>query len=167
MNASINFFLHLISFGLIFTSLLGGWLIERKFRSEKSWEQKIFIGTISRPFGLLSLVASVLMLLTGISNIFIIYEGNITLWYTSGWLIAKIILFAILLVNGAIFGPTLLRRRTKLIQPLISETPSEEIENNIKVLNKSISTFYLVQFFLLMIILYLSVVGSGKHPGLF
>lgn len=166
MRGSMNFILHLIGFGLIFTALLGGWMIERRIRGESDWNQKLYIGKISRLFGLLSPIASVIMLLTGIVNIYNLYNGNIYLWYTEGWLIAKIILFAFLLINGAIFGPILVRRRTKLMQAIAEKTALEDAKDNFKILSKSITTFYLVQFLLLFIILCLSVFGGGKHPGI-
>jgi putative copper export protein len=166
MHGSINFLFHLIAFGILFTALLGGWMVERRIRSEKEWIQKLFIGKISRRFGMLSPIASVIMLLTGIVNIFNIYGGSVSLWYTEGWLIAKIILFAFLLVNGALFGPILIRRRTKLLQNISEKTAPEDAEATLRIMNKSISTFYLVQFLLLMIILYLSIAGTGKHQGI-
>jgi putative copper export protein len=166
MRFSINFLFHLIGFGLVFTALLGGWIIERRIRAEKNWDQKINVGKIGRRFGLLSPIASVVMLLTGIVNIFNLFNGNINLWYTEGWLIAKIILFAFLLINGAIFGPILSRRRTKLMQGIAAKTAPEDAEGTFIVLSKSMTTFYLVQFILLIIILCLSIAGGGKHPGI-
>ncbi|MGD1045194.1 MAG: hypothetical protein ABR936_07690 [Bacteroidota bacterium] len=166
MRISINFIFHLIGFGLVFTALLGGWIIERRIRTEKDWNQKLYVGRIGRRFGLLSPIASVVMLLTGIVNIFNLYNGNINLWYTEGWLIAKIILFTFLLINGALFGPILIRRRTKLMQGIAEKTTLEDAESTFKILSKSITTFYLVQFLLLIIILCLSVAGGGKHPGI-
>ena len=166
MRGSINFIFHLIGFGLIFTALLGGWILERRIRAEQDWNLKLYVGKIGRRFGLLSSIASVVMLLTGIVNIFNLYNGNISLWYSEGWLIAKIILFAFLLINGAIFGPILIRRRTKLIQGIIEKTAPADAELTVKIISKSITTFYLVQFLLLFIILCLSVAGGGKHPGI-
>ena len=166
MRFSINFLFHLIGFGLVFTALLGGWIIERRIRAEKNWDQKIYVGKIGRRFGLLSPFASVVMLLTGIVNIFNLYNDNINLWYNEGWLIAKIILFAFLLINGAVFGPILSRRRTKLMQGIIAKTAPEDAESTFIVLSKSMTTFYLVQFLLLIIILCLSVAGGGKHLGI-
>jgi len=106
------------------------------------------------------------MLLTGIVNTFNLYNGDINLLYTEGWLIAKVILFAFLLINGAIFGPILSRRRTKLIQGISEKNAPEDAEANIKIINKSVSTFYLVQFILLIIILYLSIIGVEKHASI-
>jgi putative copper export protein len=167
MNGSINFLFHLLGFGLLFTALWGGWILERRLRAEQDWPQKLFVGKISRRFGILSPVASIIMLITGVINIFSLYNGNINLLYTEGWLIAKIILFAFLLINGAIFGPILVRRRTKLMQHIIEKNAQDDAEATIKIINKSISTFYLVQSLLLIIILYLSIAGGGKHSGIF
>jgi uncharacterized membrane protein len=166
MNGSINFLFHLVGFGFLFTALVGGWILERRIRAVKEWDQKLFLGKISRRFGLLSPISSIILLLTGIANIFNIYNGNVHIWYTEGWLIAKIILFAFLLVNGAVFGPILIRRRTKLMQTISEKSVPEDAETTIKIMNKSISTFYFVQFLLLILILYLSVAGGGKHPGI-
>jgi len=166
MRGSINFLFHLIGFGLIFTALFGGWIVERRIRAEKNWDQRLYIGKISHRFSLLSLIASIIMLLSGTMNIFNLYNSNISLLYTEGWLMAKIILFAFLFINGIIFGPILIRRRTKLIQGIVQKTAPEDPDNTFKILSKSITTYYLVQFLLLIIILYLSVAGGGKHPGI-
>ncbi len=165
MAGSINFLFHLIGVGLLFTALVGGWMLERRIRVEKESSLKLFIIKINRRFGFLSIFSSILLLLTGIINILNRFGEQSNLWNTSGWLVAKIILFAFLLVNGAVFGPILVRRRTKLLQNKQEKSESEETENNFKFLSKSISTFYLVQFLLLLIILFLSVVGGGRHQG--
>jgi putative copper export protein len=166
MTGSINFLFHLTGFGILCTAIVGGWILERRIRAEKDWNQKLITGKINRRFGLLSIIAAVVLLLTGIINILNLYGGYINLWNTAGWLLAKIILFAFLLVNGAVFGPILVRRRTKLIQNIADKSTTEDAETNVKILGKSISTFYLVQFLLLIIILYLSIAGGGKHPGI-
>ena len=165
MAGSINLLFHILGVGLVCTSLFGGWILERRLRTENDWNQKLYVGKIGKRFGMFSSIAALVLLLTGIINIFNLYDGNITHWYTEGWLVAKIILFAFLLVNGTVFGPVLIRRRTKLIQSMTEKTASADAETNISVLTKSITTFYLVQFLILLIIIYLSIAGGGKHPG--
>jgi len=167
MNVSISFYLHMIGFGLLCTSLFGGWILERRIRAEEDMNQKRLIAAICRRFGLLSSFTSVLLLLTGVVNIINVFGDHAGLWHTEGWLIAKIILFAFMLVNGAVFGPVLIRRRTKLLQTLSEQNAPEDSATHLVTIQKSISTFYLVQFLLLLIILYLSTAGSGKHPGIF
>jgi small-conductance mechanosensitive channel len=166
MNGSINFLFHLIGFGLLFTTLFAGWIIERKTKKESDWERKLYLTGIGRTFGILSPVAALILLLTGIVNIFNRYGGTTIEWYTQGWLVAKIILFAFLLVNGALLGPIIVRRRTKLLRTVVDKSATEDAGSAVAVLNKNIATFYLVQFLLLLIILYLSVAGNGKHPGI-
>lgn len=166
MNGSINFLLHLIGFGLLFTTLFAGWLIERRTKKESDWDQKLYLIGIGRTFGILSPIAALILLLTGIVNIFNRYGGTTIEWYTQGWLVAKIILFAFLLVNGALLGPVIVRRRTKLVRSIIDKTAKEDAGSTISVLSKNIAMFYLVQFLLLLIILYLSIAGGGKHPGI-
>ncbi|MBN1397022.1 MAG: CopD family protein [Bacteroidetes bacterium] len=163
MYSIINALFHLIGFGIIFTSFLGGCIIEKRIRNEKEWNQKLFLGKISSRFSFLFLLASITLFITGFINILSIYGGKINLFYTEGWLIAKIILFAFLLINGTVLGPILFRRRTKLTQEMPEKKPDEEAETNLKVLNKSITKFYLVQFILLLIILFLSIIGAEKN----
>ncbi len=166
MNGSINFLFHLIGFGLLFTTLFAGWLIERRTKKESDWDRKLYLTGLGRTFGILSPVAALILLLTGIVNIFNRYGGTTIEWYTQGWLVAKVILFAFLLVNGGLLGPVIVRRRTKLIRSIIDKSANNDAEATVGVLNKNIATFYFVQFLLLLIILYLSVAGGGKHPGI-
>jgi hypothetical protein len=52
------------------------------------------------------------------------------------------------------------------MQAIVGKTGPEDAENIFVVLSKSMTTFYFVQFLLLIIILCLSVAGGGKHPGI-
>jgi hypothetical protein len=167
MSGSFNFLFHLLGFGIIATTLLGGWLIERRLRREPEAPAKLALLRLNRYVGLLSPLASVLMLVTGTVNIINLYPANPNLWYGQAWLMAKVILFAFLLVNGAIFGPVISRRRSKLIRAAIENTAPAGADKTIHIYNKNITTFFLVQSLLLLVILYLSVFGGGKHPGVF
>jgi len=166
MKNFLSLFIHIIGFGIVFTALMGGWIIERRLKAEKEWNRKLFLGTISRRFSILFPVGCIITLLSGIMNIFNMYNGSINLLYMDGWLIAKIILFAFLFINGAFFGPVLARRRTKIIQGISDKNAPEDTELTLKVINKSTSTYYLVQFILLIIILFLSIAGSQERPGI-
>ncbi len=83
------------------------------------------------------------------------------------WLTAKIIFFAVLLVNGAVLGPVLSRKRSAFLKTIEENIFSEKIGSTLKTFNKNISFFYAVQMLLVIIILFLSVFGTGKHPGAF
>jgi hypothetical protein len=162
---SVAFIFHLLGFGLITTSLVAGWILERRIRKANDWNQKLLLLSASRTIGLLSPMASFLMLITGIANIVNVFGTSLSVLYSVGWLAAKIILFAFMLVNGAVFGPILSRKRTKLIHALAAQTAPADAEDTVKIYGKNLSTFYFVQTMLLFVILFLSVWGTGKHLG--
>jgi hypothetical protein len=161
MISSFFFFLHLLGFAMIFTAIAGGLILERRMQVEKDWGQKLFIGKIGRQFGFIFLAGSVLILISGIINLLNLYGNKADIWAIAGWLMAKIILFAFMVVNGTVFGPILAHRRTKLLQSGLEK--KEKPESELAVMNKSVSTYYLVQLILVIIIIYLSIAGGGRH----
>jgi hypothetical protein len=167
MSGSYNFLLHVLGFGLISAVLIGGWMIERKFRAEKDWALKAYIGGIARSLALLSPVAALILLITGIGNIHTYYMGSPVAWHEDGWLVAKVILFAVMFVNGTVFGPLLTKKRMGLVKALANHDAPAEAEQGVAALTRQIAVFYLVQFILWVWIVYLSTFGTGKHPGVF
>jgi hypothetical protein len=167
MTGSFNFFFHIIAVGLLFVVIVGGWLIHRKIVKEKNFRLKLYVSTSGRVVGLLSPFVTVLLLVTGIGNIYNRYLGTDLHWYSEGWLVAKIIFFAIAIVNGAIFGAMLAKKRTVLLQSFDQQNPPANADSVLKVFNRQFSWHYAVQFLLLAIIILLSTFGSGKHPGRF
>ena len=167
MQGSINFIFHLFGFGLLITALIGGLMLEMQFRSEREIKQKIFITSIIKKFGILSPFVSLLMLATGIGNMYNMYGHSFHFEVIPAWLTAKIIFFAVLLVNGAVLGPLLSRKRTKFLKTIEENIFTEKIGSTLKIFNRNVSFFYAVQILLVIIILFLSVFGTGKHPGAF
>jgi hypothetical protein len=165
MKVSITFLLHLVGFGVLCTTLLAGFIVDRKFRSETDFSLKLFTSQIARTIGLLSPFAAILLLATGIGNIHNRYLGSTLSWYSEGWLVAKIIVFVVLVLNGMIYGPRLTRNRTKLVKALSEQLAPANAEELIRSYNTQITLFYLVQTVLLFLVLVLSVLGTGKHPG--
>ena len=165
MRVSITFLLHLVGFGVLCTTLLAGFVVDRKLRSQTDYALKLSTSQIARTIGLLSPFAAVLLLATGIGNIHNRYLGTPLNWFDEGWLVAKIILFAVSLFNGMLYGPKLTRNRTKLIKALADQSAPANAEELMRSYNTQITLFYLVQSVLLLLILFLSVFGTGKHPG--
>jgi len=161
MISILNFFFHILAFGLLSTSIFGGLIIELKIRSEKDWNQKLFVTKLYNKFNLVFIIATIILLLTGILNMMNIYGTQVDIFKIEGWLMAKIILFAFFIINGILLGPMLVRKRTKSILQLIDKKAVEINEHNIRVFGKSIITFYLIQLILFTILVLLSVIGSG------
>jgi hypothetical protein len=70
-----------------------------------------------------------------------------------------------MLLNGVVYGPKLSRSRMNLLKAIRDQTAPPEAEKLLASVNRQLTLFYLVQTVLLLVILYLSVFGSGKHPG--
>jgi hypothetical protein len=165
MRPSYTFVLHLLSFGVLVTSLLAGFILDRRLRSEKNIDLKIYVGAIARIIGLLSPLAALLLLLSGMGNIYSRYAGSTMSWFQEGWLVAKIMFFALMLLNGVVYGPKLSRSRMNLLKSIRDQAAPPEAEKLLASVNRQLTLFYLVQTVLLLVILYLSVFGSGKHLG--
>ncbi|MEK6756289.1 MAG: hypothetical protein AABZ02_09075 [Bacteroidota bacterium] len=167
MRFSFNFILHLLGFGVLVTTLLAGFILDRKFRSEQNVDLKLYVGGIVRTIGLLSPLAAFILFTTGIGNIYNRYADSTTSWYQEGWLVAKIMVFVLMLLNGVIYGPKLSRSRMNLVKTMRDNTAPADPEKLLALINRQLTLFYLVQTVLLLLIIYLSVFGSAKHPGAF
>lgn len=165
MRVSIAFVLHLLSLGILTTTLLAGFILDRKLRKESDLRMKLYTAGMSRIIGLLSPVAAALLLATGIANIHNRFLGSTSAWYAEGWLVAKIILYVVVVLNGTFYGPGLMRSRLKIIQSQAEQSAPMNADTLIRSLNKQITLFYAVQTLLFLLIVYLSVFGTAKHPG--
>jgi hypothetical protein len=165
MNGSYNYLVHIIGFGLLSLTFVGGFLLDRKFRKEKDWQLKLYVLGIARPLGIATPIVAAILLITGIGNIHNRLMGTEVTWLDEGWLVAKIIFFAVMVLNGLIFGPSLSRKRARVVKGIVDGSGAADAEQKIVALNRQITMFYLVQAILLIAILYLSTFGPGKHPG--
>jgi apolipoprotein N-acyltransferase len=113
---------------------------------------KLHTAEIARIFGLLSPLAAVLLLVTGIANIHNRFLGSTGSWYAEGWLVAKVILYVVMVFNGMVYGPGLTRSRVKIFKSQIEQTASPDAGAQIRSINKQLTLFYLVQVLLLLLI---------------
>ena len=166
MRVSIAFVLHLLSIGVLTTTLLAGFILDRKLRRESDIRLKLYTAGLSKTIGLFSPFAAILLLLTGIANIHNRFLGSTSAWYAEGWLVAKIILYVVMVFNGMVYGPRLIRSRAKIIRSQAEQAAPPNADSLIRSLNKQITLFYAVQTLLFLLILYISVFGTAKHPGI-
>ena len=165
MKVSIAFVLHLLSVGILTTTLLAGFILDRKLRKEPDLRLKLSTAGISRTIGLLSPVAAILLLVTGIANIHNRFLGLTSMWYAEGWLVAKIILYVVMVFNGMFYGPSLMRGRLKILRSQAEQAAPMNADTLIRSFNKQLTLFYAVQTLLFLFIIYISVFGTAKHPG--
>jgi len=146
------FLFHLIGFGVISALLIAGPILERKFKRAETLDAKGALLKALKSVGLLSPMAVIILLLTGIGNMYYRELGP----FKAGWLTAKIIFFAIVVVNGAMAGARA-AKRGKLIEQLArGETPPNAL-SEMQRYNKQQSIFYVTQTILVLIVLALAV----------
>ena len=154
MAQELNLLLHLIGFGLLATTSVAGLFLHLQYRKAPDLEAKAALLRAMRPIGLLSPVAVLILLVTGIGNMHAIGAGLLTL----GWLTAKIIFFAMAVISGALFSIKS-KQRSALVQKMISGGAPPYSEDRVELLDRQILLFHIVMPLLILIILYLSVIG--------
>lgn len=154
MTHELILLFHLIGFGLLATTSVAGIILHLQYRNAADLRAKAALLRAMKPIGLLSPVAILVMLGTGIGNMLAIGVGLLTL----GWLTAKIIFFAIAVISGVLFGLKS-KRRGALVQKMAAGSAPPFAEEMLQALDRQIVLFHVVMPLLLLIILYLSVIG--------
>ena len=167
MSGSIVFLLHLIGFSLVSALVVTGWILNHRFIKEPDLSLKLYVGGIARTLAYLSPIAALLLLFTGIGNIYNLYYGTSGSWYEEGWLVIKVILFGVMLVNGMLFGPLMSTKRIKLVREMMEKGITDQATKQLSDLNSQLRWFSLVQTVLLLGIIFFSAFGTLKHPGYF
>jgi len=167
MNGSYIHLVHLIAFGLVMATLIPSFVLDRKLRAEPDWGKKLQIGGLMRVFGMFAPVNIMLLLLSGIGNIYNRFLGSPDPWYDEHWLLTKLGLFVIIIFNAILVAPRLGMKRAMVIKALAEKKDDGGGNEAYAALNKKITILFAVQSLLLLGILWLSVFGPGKHPGVF
>jgi uncharacterized membrane protein len=156
--AHLSMLLHFLGFGLLFSTLVAGWMLHGQYKKATDYSTKAIILRLLRPIGLLSPFGILLMVLTGIGNMHVRGLGL----FTESWLSAKIVVFIIASINGLVFGARA-GKRAKLISQLADGSAPQGTDAAINALDKQMRLFYLIQSVLLLIILILSIVKPGRY----
>jgi uncharacterized membrane protein len=151
-------FFHFIGLALLGAVSFGGMFIERHYRNAGTLQEKAVVLGLGKKLGMMSPVAMLILLVSGVGNMHALGYGIFTL----GWLTAKIMFFAIAAVGGGTFA-VISAKRGKLVGRLAK---GEQIPNGAELLagfNKQVTLFYFVLPLLMMIIIALASYGS--HGG--
>jgi uncharacterized membrane protein len=167
MNGSYVFLLHIIVFGVVAGTIIPSFVLDRKLRAEQDWGRKLYIGGIMRVFGAFVPYNVALLVITGLGNMYNRYLDAPYPWYDEHWLVTKVALFVVLAFNALFVVPKVGMKRGMLIKAIVDKSAPIDAEQQVEVYNKKISRLFLVQTALLLVILFLSAFGTGKHPGVF
>jgi hypothetical protein len=149
-------FFHLIGFGILFSTVLAGWILHHQYMGASDYTAKRIILESLRPIGLLSPLAILVMLVTGIGNMHVRGLGI----FTEPWLSTKIVFFLLAATTGVFSGIQSSKRRKLLAQVFDGKAPAGSVER-VAALDRQTRLFFIIQFVLLLIILVLSIVKPG------
>jgi len=154
MERQIFLFFHFIGMGLFVTVQAAGFILEMQYRKAPTLEAKAVLLRALKPIGLLSPLAVVIMLVTGIGNMVELGLGV----FSMGWLTGKIIFFAIAVISGLLFSVKA-RKRGALVQTMVKGEAPTNADGLLKDFDKQVGLFYLVSMLLLIVIVGLAVYG--------
>ena len=156
VQREISLFFHFVGIGLFFTILVAGTILEFQYRKTQSLEARETLLRALKPIGLLSPVATLIMLGSGIGNMTALGAGI----FSMGWLTAKIFFFALVVVSGLLFGIKS-RKRGAIVRSMVRGEAPENTGERLQEYNKQLAMSYVAMMILLVIILGLSVYGRA------
>ncbi len=152
----ISRFLHFIGIGLLATSNFGGWIIHNKYLKEDNLNNQFQLLKVLKIVGLLSPIASGIMIFTGITNLLglgFAFNGQMI---SMRWIMEKLTLFTIALVYGTIMSIRS-AKRGKLVASMVSGNATPEAFLLKEKYDKGSKIFFIVQSVLFLAILLRSV----------
>jgi hypothetical protein len=153
LHHHIAMLLHIVGIGLLFTSLVGGWILHSHYMKGAGWGTRLVLLKTLRTFGLLSPIATALLVVSGVANMILLQLGA----FTTAWLSAKLVLVLLTIVNGVIFGIRS-SRRSKLAVAIAESRAPENAEQTLDLMNRQQRLFFVNQTILILVILGLSLV---------
>lgn len=155
MERFVILLLHFLGFGLLVTVNVAGFILNRQYKKAPDLQSKAVLLRAMKPIGLLSPIAVLIMLITGIGNMHALGLGVLDL----GWLTAKIIFFAIMVISGILLGIQS-GKRGKLVQQMVQGQAPANANELLSGFDRQVSLSYVVLPLLILIILALSIYGK-------
>ena len=160
MNLSLSFFqslwlfIHMIGFALIATVIVGSIVGERQFRLSTDWSQRARVGMMMKNIGLISPVASLLLLASGIANMVTFgFSTSQAFGGAAAWLGIKIVVFFVAVINGTVVSIRMGKKRQGILMGVKNGGSSEQAEAALKATYSTMNIFFCVQGLLLLTIL--------------
>ncbi len=152
MEFQFTLLLHLIGLCLIAATVLGSWILNGQYEKADDWNTRAVTLRMIRPLGLLSPLAVLIMLVSGLGNIHALHYGI----FSERWLTMKILLFVILAGVGG-FSGVVAAKRSKLVAQIAGGTAPQGGDSIARSLASRQRFLIYVQILLLVLILFLSV----------
>ena len=151
-------FLHITGFGAVFGAMIAGPMLERQFQSATDWQVRGKIAMMGMRISVIARVAMLLLLVSGIGNM-VEYGFGFELAFScqAWWLGAKIVLWAIMLINGQLFAMQMMRIRGSVMQKVMAGNIPPDGESILKSTFKRANMFFRIQGFMLIVVMILAI----------
>ena len=154
MTRELALLFHFLGLGLFVTIQVAGFVLEFQYKKAPDLQTKAVILRALRPIGLLSPVAVVIMIITGLINM-----NQLAIEFsTFMWLQEKLAVFVVAVVVGVFFGIRA-RKRGALVASMIQGKAPNDAETQLRGLDKQIMILSIVMPILFLAVVYLAVQG--------
>ncbi len=149
----IYLLIHFLGYGLLISVLIVTPILEFYLRRMESHEDASKIATIVSKIGLLSPVAVLFLVVSGILMMDFWGYGL----FSHGWLTGKLLIFLVMIVTGAYSSITVGKERRKIYQDLIDGKDNPKLPGELLRIHNTQSQYTRIQTLFLLMILIFSV----------
>ncbi len=149
--------LHLIGFGVLAGVVVITPILERSLRKTDDYREGLrMLDTISK-VGLLSPIAVVVMIFSGIGLMNLYGYGP----FTSGWLTGKLLIFLVMMINGVYASINIGKRRKEIYKELAEGKENPRLPGELMRAHNRQSQFIRLQGIFLLLILIFTLYKPG------
>lgn len=150
----VSLLVHFVGIGLLFTALIGTWVVGGIYRAAPDWQMKALHLKTLRRLGLMSPIGVVVMVVTGIGNM-TLGPYTYTL-FSDAWLSAKLALFVVSILLG-ILSTFQAMRRSRAVNRLAAGETAKVDEGSLRGIETQLKISSTLQFLLILAMILLSI----------
>jgi uncharacterized membrane protein SirB2 len=148
---SLYLLIHLLGYGTLISVLIATPILERYIRRAERHEEALKFTQIVSKIGLLSPIAALFLLISGI--LMMNYAGIGI--FTYGWLTGKLLIFLVMVITGGYSSMNVGKQRREIYQQLIDGKDDPKLPGELlRVHNRQTQYTRIQSLFLLMILLF-------------
>jgi uncharacterized membrane protein SirB2 len=149
--------IHLIGFGLLASVVFITPVLESSLRKTENYSDALRLLKVSTRIGILSPVAVVVMLASGI-GLMTMYDYGI---FSHGWLTGKLLIFLVMLLNGGYSSVNISKKRREIYEELAAGKDNPRLPGDLLRMHNRQSQYVRLQAVFLLMILIFTVYKPG------
>lgn len=143
--------IHLLGYGLLISVLVATPILEYYLRRAESYEHALKLANIVSKIGLLSPIAALMLIVSGVSLMNLFGYGL----FTHAWLTGKLLVFLVMIVSGAYSSMDIGKQRRSIYNDLIDGKDNPKLPGELLRAHNRQSQYTRIQsIFMLMILIF-------------